>query len=362
MFLQSLNISGVRNLTAVALKLDAGLNVFFGDNGAGKSSLLEAISFATTGRSFRTSKLETMVASQEEESVVFAQFNETTKIGIAFKKKNKVKLIKVNGKNLTTLSALASLYPTQTLSPESYHLIDSAPSERRKYLDWCLFHVKHSYHEQWKSYSGILKQRNALLRAADDNSNFNESIKVWNAKLCDASEKVTLARTSAVAELQTVLKKITRDMSLDFCDGLELSYHPGFSGQLNLKLEEGLHLDKLAGYTRLGPHKADLRIKVNGYPVKEYLSRGQKKVLINLMTLAQTIYLKTKSKKNSLFIIDDFGSELDEANQVALLSALLSLDNVQVVLSCVQQDSLKAIEKGYNNAKLFHVKHGAILQ
>ena len=362
MFLQSLNISGVRNLTTVALKLDAGLNVFFGENGAGKSSLLEAINFATTGRSFRTSKLETMVASQQEESVVFAQFNEATKIGVAFKKKTKNKLIKVNGKNLTTLSALASLYPTQTLSPESYHLIDSAPSERRKYLDWCLFHVKHSYHQEWKSYSDILKQRNALLRAADGNVSFSASIKVWDAKLCDASEKITQARENAVRELQILFNKITQSMSIDFCDGIEFTYHPGFSGELRQKLEEGLHLDRMAGYTRLGPHKADLRIKVNGYPVKEFFSRGQKKVLINLMTLAQTTFLKAKSKKNSLFIIDDFGSELDEANQVALLSALLSLDNVQVVLSCVQQDSLKAIEKGYNNAKLFHVKHGAILQ
>jgi DNA replication and repair protein RecF len=359
MYLKAFSQQGVRNLSQGKLELASGLNIFYGDNGAGKSSILEAIVFSTTGRSFRTSKLELMVSEGESIFVVFGLSSEERRVGIRYDKKTKLRTIKINGENINNLSGLNTIYPTQILSPESYHLIDSGPSERRKYLDWCLFHVKHSYHSAWKSYTNILKQRNALLKNKN-RSRVEEQIPIWDQQLCTAAEIVNKERMSILTQLEKQLKSTIAILDVSFCDSLKINYYPGYTDELADKLRLSLSSDMDSGFTKFGPHKADIRIKVNGYLAKDYLSRGQKKVLINAMFLAQTLLLKESSHKGSLFVIDDFTSELDNNNQKALLDMLMAQDSVQIVLSCLQQDSLKWLEKGYNSAHMFHVEHGTI--
>lgn len=360
MYLKSLYYRGVRNLASNQLQLGEGLNIFFGDNGAGKSSLLEALSFLTSGRSFRTSKLELIVNEAQEQLTVFAKTDAGTKIGVGYHKGNKLKQIKINGTIVKSLSKLSCIYPTQVLSPESYHLIDSAPLERRKYLDWCLFHVEHNYQTDWKRFNTILKQRNALLKKAKTARINPQEIHLWNQEFCQAAEIINQKRKEIIEKLSDCLNAILNPLAIDFCDSLKLNYYPGYTGELMDKLEQGIKADIESGFTKFGPHKADIKIKVNGYFAKEYLSRGQKKLLINALFLAQTQLLKQKTHKDSLFIIDDFTSELDQDNQRLLLSTLLEQENVQVILSCLQQDSLKWLEKGYNRASMFHVKHGEI--
>ncbi len=359
MHLKRISYQGVRNLEQGEITLCRGLNIVYGVNGAGKSSLLEAISFLTTGRSFRTIKLNLMVSEQADQLVVFGQDEQDKPIGISYDSHKRTKVVKINGQQINALSELTALYPTQVLSPESYHLIDSGPTERRKYLDWCLFHVKPSYHQAWKKYNTILKQRNSLLKSSEQ-SNLEAQITIWDRQLCEMAELVNQERRSILAKLQEMLEKTIKELSVGFCDLLEIAYYAGFTGDLAEKLKSSLKSDRESGFTKYGPHKADLRIKVNGYLAKDYLSRGQKKVLINSLFLAQTLLLKSLTNKDSLFVIDDFTSELDDENQQALLALLLAQDNVQVVLSCLQQDSLKWLKKGYNSAQLFHVERGVI--
>ena len=359
MYLKAFSQQGIRNLSSGKLELTKGLNIFYGNNGAGKSSILEAIVYLTTGRSFRTSKHELVVAEGLPEFVVFGLTSEEGRIGIRYQKKNKLRSIKINGENVSNLSTLNTLYPTQILSPESYHLIDSGPSERRKYLDWCLFHVKHSYLAAWKNYTNVLKQRNALLKKGSRKS-ILEQISIWDNQLCTAANIVNKHRIEILGNLELQLMETISHLDVAFCDSLKLNYYPGFTDSLENKLKTSLSSDMESGFTKFGPHKADIKIKINGYLAKDFLSRGQKKVLINAMFLAQTLLLKESSHKGSLFIIDDFTSELDNNNQKALLDMLMAQNNVQIVLSCLQQDSLKWLEKGYNSAHMFHVEHGTI--
>ncbi|WP_444996271.1 DNA replication/repair protein RecF [Aliikangiella sp. IMCC44359] len=359
MFLKAFQYQGFRNLKSGKIELDKDLNIFYGSNGAGKSSILEAIGFLTSGRSFRTTKLDLTVANESQEFSLFASSNDNTRIGLGYQKDKKQKQIRLNGEKLSALSHLSRLCPTQILSPESYHLIDSGPAERRKYLDWSLFHVKHSYHEIWKSYGNTLKQRNALLKRYN-NSSLNEQLPFWNQQLCRLAEQVNNERLSLLSKLEIKLNNILSILKVDFCENLKISYYSGYTGDLAEKLIDSLENDKESGYTRFGPHKADLRIKVNGFLAKDYLSRGQKKVIINALYLAQTSLLKELSSKDSLFIIDDFTSELDLDNQQALLDMLFKQKNVQIILSCLQLDSLHWLKKRYNNAHMFHVEHGEI--
>ncbi len=359
MYLTKFQLQDIRNLSTNILSLEKQLNIFYGENGAGKSSVLEGISILTSGRSFRTSKLDLVVKEDSDAFVVFGAGSDQTKLGVGYSKSKKQKSIKINGENISTLSSLSRIYPTQVLSPESYHLIDAGPQERRKYLDWCLFHVEHSYHETWKNYQSTLKQRNALLRTKNK-SKISQQITFWDQQLCLFESVVTKQRSAMLELLLTELLKVIQDLGVKFFDGFKISYYPGYTGEYEKKLADSFHADCECGLTRFGPHKADIKIKVQGYPAKEFFSRGQKKVAINAMFLAQTVVLKNRTGKDSLFIIDDFTSELDESNQKELLQMLLQQKNVQIILSCLQLDSLKWLKKRYNSTQLFHVEHGVI--
>ena len=359
MYLKRFSHQGIRNLNPGLLELAPRLNIFYGANGAGKSSILEALSLLTSGRSFRSSKLDLVLSHDSMSFTLFGLTSEEGRLGLGYQKSDKKKAIKIDGQACRTLSSLTRLYPTQVLSPESYHLIDSGPNERRKYLDWCLFHVEHRYHETWKSYYSVLKQRNALLKSASKLPSF-ELIDPWNRQLCKTAKLVAEYRDNILQCLTSSLNEILNKLSIDFGGEVVISHYLGHTGNLETKLNESLALDFKSGFTRYGPHKADLRIKVNGVLAKDFLSRGQKKVLINALFLAQTNLLKSLTTKDSLFVIDDFTSELDSDNQKALLATLLEQKNVQIILSCLQLESLNWLKKGYNTAHMFHVEHGEI--
>jgi len=359
MYLSVLKAQNFRNLESLNICLSSDLNVISGDNAAGKSSILEAIGYLISGRSFRTSKQNLLVSHEFDSFTLFGSFSTEQQLGVSFNKSNATKRLKLDGEQVKSLSSVASLYPVQILSPESYHLIDSGPSERRKYLDWLLFHVEHHYHRCWLSFNKLLKQRNAFLRSKH-HSNRNKELISWDIQYVTKSEELDQYRNQLSTDLLVEVKKILRSISFDNVDDLQINYYSGFTGLLSDKLIESFDKDCLSGNTQYGPHKADLRIKIGKHLAKDVLSRGQKKILINCLFLAQTQLLKNKTQKDSLFIIDDFSSELDEYNQASLIDALRKQKNVQIILSCLQADMIKPFIKGYNNVKMFHVEHGVL--
>lgn len=364
MYLQEVKFQNTRNLTSGHIQLSPLLNIFYGPNGAGKSSILEAIGFITSGRSFRTSKLELMVNSEKIETFVFAVTSQSQAIGLSFNKVSKHKQLKVDGQLMRNLSVLPRILPTQMVSPESYHLIDSGPGERRKFLDWCMFHVEHRFFNVWKNHADALKQRNVLLRKfkyqPESSRNYKAEIEVWDLLLIDTAKVINQLRTNIVKSFSDELNLVIEQFKLSFVEKVELTYFPGHAENYREQLLQSLSRDIAVGYTQHGPHKADLRIKVNGLPAKDFLSRGQKKMLINAFYLAQTYLLKKSKDISSLFIIDDFTSELDNDNQILLLEQLSKQNNVQIILSCLEQDSLKDLETRYNSVNMFHVEHGRI--
>ena len=359
MYLSEFRVSRFRNLEHLQLNLAEELNIVSGDNAAGKSSLLEAIGYLVSGRSFRTSKQALLVSHDEDCFELFGAFSNSTKLGVSYNSKDKSKRMKLNGEKIQRLSEVAALYPVQILSPESYHLIDSGPSERRKYLDWSLFHVEHHYQSLWNKFHRLLKQRNAFLRAHTQIGHAIE-IDIWNSQYVALSLEVDGFRSALLEELIPCLRDILTSIGFEYTKELKLTYYSGYTGSLENKLAESLDRDVSSGNTQYGPHKADLRLKIGKYLAKDVLSRGQKKLLINAMYLAQTKLLKIKTSKDSLFIVDDFSSELDKDNQMALVNALKEQKNVQIILSCLHPDMLKGLIKRYNNVKMFHVEHGQI--
>ncbi|MCW9018568.1 MAG: DNA replication and repair protein RecF, partial [Kangiellaceae bacterium] len=223
MYLHSFSYQGFRNLAPGQIQLSPQLSIFIGDNGAGKSSILEAISLITSGRSFRTNKLNLLTNNELNEFTLFGVSSEGTRIGLNHQNKEKRNRIKIDGQNIKSLSSLAKIYPTQVLCPESYHLIDSGPSERRKYLDWCLFHVEHSYFSVWKQYSEVLKQRNALLKSKNSEA-IKSQIGVWDSQLVDSSSRLNHFRESILTKLLEVFNELLVQLGVEFCKDLTIKY------------------------------------------------------------------------------------------------------------------------------------------
>ena len=361
MFLESITTNNFRNLEPGKINLSKDLTIISGNNAAGKSSVIEAIVFLLSGRSFRTTKQPTLITHNTEVLSAFGQFSSGLRVGVGFNRVENKKIIKINGEIIQSLSKIASIYPVQILCPESYHLVDSGPSERRKYLDWLLFHVEHNYHKEWASFNKLLKQRNRCLKEQQYKRN-STVLDVWDIQFVRYAEAITNKRTNILLRLKPLILKILNSLSFESVKDLSFSYYSGYTGSLKERLHESRERDIAVGSTQYGPHKADLKIKVNGRMVKEVLSRGQKKILINGLFISQTQQLKSETSKDSLFIIDDFSSELDESNQASLLSALRAQQNVQIILSCLHPAMLKPLVKGYNNVNMFHVEHGKITQ
>ncbi len=359
MYLSQFKANNFRNLKDFTIELSEDLNIVIGDNAAGKSSLLESIAYLVGGRSFRTSKQGLLITHDNNNLNLFGRFSDGQKLGVGYSKKDKSRKLRLNDENVRSLSSVASLYPVQVLSPESYHLVDSGPSERRKYLDWLLFHVEHSYQKEWNLFSKLLKHRNAFLKSHGKVCELDQ-LEVWNSQFLKAAISLTKLREELVEALRPKISSILTSISFEYSKDFRLSLYSGWSGDLKERLQESVNKDFASGNSQYGPHKADLRLKIGSHLAKDVLSRGQKKLLVNSLYLAQTEILKERTQKNSLFIVDDFSSELDESNQMQLVEALKNQQNVQIILSCLHAGVLKSFIKGYNNVNMFHVEHGEI--
>lgn len=362
MYLSRLAIQGFRNLCDGQMELSPSLNLIYGKNGAGKSSLIESIVYLLSGRSFRNAKAKHLVKHQAPSFSLFGEFSNSHRLGMGFDLKTDKRVSKLNGKSASSLAAIAGLYPVQVLSPESYHLIDSGPNERRKYLDWLLFHVEHRYFDVWKRFNRVLKQRNAALREYKKNNLKikSDQIFVWDKEFVELANRLDGYRENLLIDLIPVLAETLADIGFDYADSLCVNYYPGYREQLADRLFSSRTHDLNAGFTHYGPHKSDIRFKIAGDLVKDVLSRGQKKILINALYLSQTKFLKSNSGKASCFLLDDFSSELDITNQSALLSVLGQQEDVQVVITSLNAEVLNPLIKGYNNARMFHVEQGVI--
>lgn len=354
MIIQRLDVNAVRNLQALRLHLSR-LNLFHGLNGSGKSSLLEAVHVLGLGRSFRTTQPKKWIQYEQARAVVFAELVSGQQLAIS-KHIDGTQLLKANGNAVQSVAELAYDLPIQLIHPEGMDLLDGGSKPRRQLLDWLVFHVEHGYHRVWLRYQRALAQRNALLKQQGSDSEWH----VWENELIQAGLLLHQQRQQVFNNwlffVQNACEVLLPSISIS------LEYVAGFDPQADLAaiFVEQRQRDRERGHTQLGPHRADLRIKTEHGLVEYVLSRGQKKLLICALRLAQVAYLRTYVNKTCLVLLDDLASELDELARGRLLQCLYDLQ-AQVLMTAVEADNvwpqLQAIDK---TAKLFHVEHGIV--
>ncbi|WP_174494067.1 DNA replication/repair protein RecF [Acinetobacter sp. Marseille-Q1623] len=350
-----LNIQRVRNLKAVALHELQPFNVFYGKNGSGKTSVLEAIHLLATGRSFRTHMPKHYIQNDTADALIFAQ-SATEKIGMQ-KLLSGEQLIKVNGDSVATQGQLARILPLQLIDPLSTDIIDHGAKPRRQLLDWLMFHVEPDFYHAWQYYSRALKQRNSLLKMQRNLS--LQDLEPWNKMLSEYGEILHSQRVEIVEQWKTYLAE---DLAVLLPNlSIEMDYSAGFH------VEQGLAQDLIQyhqkdverRYTEYGPHRADLRLKTTTGDADVVLSRGQKKLLIIALKLSQIAMLHACNKE-TVVLLDDVTAELDLTAQQRLIERLSQLGS-QVFLTTLDQDSVKKHLHDLSiSYQLFNVDNGQV--
>ncbi len=359
MGLIQLNVSNLRNITQATLSPHPAFNLVTGINGSGKTSLLEAIYFLGRGRSFKAANNEKLIQKGKNEFIITGriQLNDR-EFQLGIQRANKRTRIRLSGQTITKASQLTEVLPIQIIEPGLHAFFEQGPDVRRRFLEWGVFHVEPRYEQAWRNYRRILLQRNAALKAHWGRA----AIIQWDALLVESATMINTYRQVYLEKIACFLHQFPGQHAIDFMQGLEMEYYPGWKKGVELGgvLAASLDADLTRGFTQSGPHRADIRFKIDGDRGKDILSRGQQKLFISLLFLAQSILLRELTGKRSLILIDDLAAELDETSRAILVRVLLST-NSQVFITATSLDSLTGLWNELPHA-VFHVEHGNIEQ
>jgi len=353
LFIKSLNINNLRNLKTVSINLHPELNYLLGDNGAGKTSVLESIVVLAKGRSFRSGQITSLLGPDSEQFRVVAttihQDKKQQILGIE-RSRNEWKA-RNNGEDVRQLSDLASHMPLVLIEPNSHLLVSGPPEGRRRFLDWGVFHVEQGYLVLWRRYTRALRQRNAALRKQDKGM-----VESLDGVLAGLGEKIDQARRKQQQSLSKHLVEILSKLSPALA-GAKLRYDKGWKGGYLLPaLQNALALDMERGATGPGPHRADLPVYLNKKLAKDRISRGEQKVLSAALLLSQAT-LMAESGEKPILLMDDLASEFDRSHLNRVLDVARQL-KVQIWITGTSYEPYAGSCDGKHS--MFHVEHGII--
>ena len=361
MSLSRISVTGVRNLRPVTIIPSPRVNILHGDNGSGKTSFLEAIYLLGMARSFRSIRLNPVIGYEQSSCTVFGQVEldeeRTSALGISRDRSGEVR-IRIDGQTVRSAAELADTLPLQLINPDSFRLLEGAPKLRRQFLDWGVFHVERRFLQAWQRLQQALRQRNSWLRHGTLDA---ASQAAWSRELSAASDEIDRYRRDYIQALKPVFER-TLSALLNL-DGFQLSYYRGWDKERTLSevLAGSIDRDRAMGYTQAGPQRADLRLRMAGHNASEILSRGQQKLVVCALRIAQGHLVSEAKRGQCIYLVDDLPSELDEQHRLSLCRLLEQL-NCQVFITCVDSNLLRKGWRDHTPVSLFHVEQGSIAQ
>jgi DNA replication and repair protein RecF len=358
LLINKLQVVNLRNLEQVELPAHPSVNTLYGANGAGKTSILEAIALLSRGRSFRSNKVAQVIGPGSSSLSVFAEIQpdqstsrkgveaEICRLGLE-RSVNSWKARK-NGEDLQQLSELAESLAVIVMEPNSHALVGGSPDVRRRYLDWGVFHVEPAYLVAWRRYARALKQRNAALRAGQ-----RAILASLESILATEGEKMSNLREQYAKDVSSYLSTLMPALSPGGLGQVSIEYRRGWSsGSLAEALREQRDRDLERGSTQAGPHRGDLVIRVEGDVIRDSVSRGEQKIIATALIMAQA-RRQCDTGRIPVLLLDDLASEFDRRHFDAALDVGRNL-GVQMWITGVDE-----IDPGSPHSR-FHVEHGAV--
>ncbi len=351
--IRQLHVEGFRCLEAVDLDIPPEGAAIVGGNGAGKTSLLEAIYFLIRGRSFRQSRAERLIQHGGSGFLLRGTLDwrgAGHQVGVSVDR-SRGSQIRIDGDTKPSLAEVSTAIAIQVLEPEVHRLVADGPDARRGFLDYGVFHVEPSYLSAWRRYRNTLKQRNAALKQQVG----DQQLLTWDQQLAETAATVDGYRQGYVNLLQEPLNALVDSLALP---PVELGYQPGWRGELSFEeaLAAARSTDRERAITSVGPHRADMAIRWSGRLAKPMVSRGQQKLLASALILAQAQLVAGVKQDNTILLLDDPGAELDRGALERLLGVIALIPG-QHIVTALEVDQLPTQHK----TNVFHVEQGAIV-
>lgn len=360
MFAEKLQLKNFRNYQQESFEFVDGINIFYGNNGQGKTNVLEALFLASMGKSFRTSHDIEMIKDGCDNFEVEVEFKENTDshLKIAYNKA-KQKYIKVNGIYLRKMGDLMGTFPSVIFSPNNMVLLSAGPSERRKFMDMALCQLRPVYYFNLQQYNKILMQKNAFLKNSVQGLADKDMLDVWNMSLAEMGAEITKQRIFYLEQIS----KYASEFHSRISGGNEeiIVKYENSAGEdketFYRKLTDAMQREMDRGMSLIGPHKDDIELTLEGTgDMKKYGSQGQKRTCVLALKLSETKILEDETGKRPVLLLDDVLSELDKDRQRLLLK---NIEKTQVFITCTDAERLKNASE--RPTKLFKVSDGKVV-
>jgi len=359
MIVKKVELKDFRNLNIVNIELESGLNIFYGDNAQGKTNLLEAIYFCSTGRSQRTRSDRELISIGKSEAHIRAHIDNegvSERIDVHLKNTQK-KGIAINGLPIKFLGDLFGIFLTVIFSPEDLQLVKAGPSERRKYMDLELCQLSRVYYYNLQQYYRVLKQRNNLLKYAERTPDLKDTLPVWDEQLVSFGLKIMEYRSDFILNINQLSGKLHSSIT-NGKEKLNVVYKSNVSADNYMdKLVGALNRDLMLGSTTVGIHKDDIVFLIDGVDARIFGSQGQQRTVCLSSKLAEIELIRSKTGKSPVLLLDDVLSELDKNRQKHLIE---SMDHIQTIMTCTgNEDVLRKLSRNQRSL-CYKIENGQI--
>ncbi len=365
MYLKKLIFTNFKNCAQAELNFSEKINCFVGNNGAGKTNVLDGIYYLSFCKSYFNSMDSQNILHDAPFFAIHGHYSKNgnkDNLVSCLQKRSSKKQFKHDKKEYERLADHIGLYPLVMVSPYDRDLINEGSDIRRKYIDGVISQFDRVYLDNLLNYNKVLAQRNALLKNMAERRSFDQSqIEIWDNKLMSLGIAIFEKRKVFLEEFSPIFQKyfelITKGKEL-----VSISYDSQlFETDFISLLHNSFEKDCMMRYTTQGVHKDDLRFKIGDYPIKKFGSQGQQKSFVIAIKLAQFEYTKNIKSFNPVLLLDDIFDKLD-ANRVAQLIELVSENNFgQVFITDTQQNRVERLfQKNKIDHKIFMVDAGKI--
>ncbi len=343
----NLELYNFRNYEYENISFSDGVNIIHGENGMGKTNILEAVYYFSYGRSFRSGGKEVIKDGEKEARISLSFENRERKLESDIKfLSGKRKEIYINEIELKKTSQLLGNFICVLFTPDEMGIIKGMPEVRRKFCDSSIMPLRPNYIKELIKYRNILAQKTALLKSRQ-----YETLDIWNEKLAETGSRIMTLRESYIERINQKAREIQNEIS-GGKEELSLIYNPSVKSKENYleKLTEYKEKEKENLFCMVGVHRDDIDIFINGKPAKNYASQGQIRTAVLSLKLAETEIIKEETGEYPVMLLDDILSELDKSRREFLIS---KIKGKQIIITCTD------IENFFNdNVNIIEIKDG----
>lgn len=357
MYLENLSLQNYRNIDKLVLNPDPQINFLIGNNGEGKTNIIESINVLSTGKSFRTNNSNELIKFNANSCIINAiVYSDNIKNKLRCTVLDKKRLISIDNKPVIKYSQLHGRFPSIVFTSEDLLIIKKGPDSRRKFIDKSLYNSDLNYVDLYNNYYTILKHRNVILR-----TNKIDQIELWTNQLASTGVKLIEHRSKYINQLNELLN-LKNNTIFNISNELLIKYEPDIdttdSTTLFNILMNNKEKDIKYNTTTRGPHRDDLVFLIDGKPLKYFGSQGQQRNFILLLKLSEIEYFNLKFKISPIILLDDVASELD-SDVIYKIMNYLPATKSQIFISTTSLDPFK--KSIATECKIYKIKSGNII-